>query len=161
MRNNMATDRKALHGIASFEAFKGIAVLAGSVGLLSLVHHDVRHVVHEVVVHLGMNPNGRYPAVLLHYADLLQSTNLRFLIILALAYATLRFIEAYGLWNDMAWGKWIGALSGGIYIPFEIQHIIHKPSAIGGVVMLVNACIVGYLAVQLYRRRHSVPQSPP
>lgn len=159
MRNNPAANRRALHGIASFEAFKGIAVLAGSVGILSLVHHDVRHVVHELVAHLGMNPEGRYPSVLLQYADLLENANLRIIIAAALAYASLRFIEAYGLWNDLAWGKWVGALSGGIYIPFEVEHIIHKPSAIGGLVLTVNACIVGYLALQLYRQRDSMPPS--
>lgn len=159
MRNDSAANRRALYGIASFEAFKGIAVLAGSVGILSLIHHDARHVVHELVAHLGMNPGGRYPAVLLHYADLLGNANLRFLIAAALAYAALRFIEAYGLWHDRAWGKWVGALSGGIYIPFEVQHVLHKPSAIGVLVLTLNAGIVGYLALQLYRRRDSAPPS--
>ena len=161
MRHDIAASRTALHGIASFEALKGIAVLAGSAGLLSLVHHDVRHLVHELIAHLGMNPDGHYPAVLLHYADLLENSNLRFLILLGLAYGSLRFIEAYGLWNDLAWGKWVGALSGGLYIPFEVQHIIREPSTIGGLVLTMNVCIVGYLALQLYRQRNLIQHSPP
>lgn len=159
MPNDIGESRRALRGIALFEAIKGLAVLAGSAGLLSLLHHDARHLVHELIAHLGMNPGGHYPMVLLHYADLLENANLRLLMLAALAYATLRLIEAYGLWNDLAWGEWVGALSGGLYIPFEIRHMIRNPSAVGGLVLMANVCIVGYLLIQLYRRRNAVSQS--
>lgn len=153
MHRHLSANRRALHGIALFEAFKGVAALAGSVGLLSLLHHDARHLAHELIAHLGMNPDGRYPLVLLHYADLLENANLRLLVFLAFGYVTVRLIEAYGLWNDLAWGEWVGALSGALYIPFEIHHSLHKPSMIGGAVLILNAVVVGFLAFQLYRRR--------
>jgi uncharacterized membrane protein (DUF2068 family) len=148
-----APHRRTLHGIAAFEAFKGIAVLAASLGLLSFMHHDVRHLAHELIAHLGMNPEGRYPLVVLHYADILANANLRFLVALAIGYVTVRLIEAYGLWNDLAWGEWVGALSGALYVPFEIIHFLHKPSIIGALVFLANAFVIGFLAFQLYGRR--------
>jgi uncharacterized membrane protein (DUF2068 family) len=47
---------------------------------------------------------------------------------LAIGYIVVRMLEAYGLWNERAWGEWLGALSGGLYIPFEIGHLVHRPS---------------------------------
>jgi uncharacterized membrane protein (DUF2068 family) len=161
MHAPISANRRALHGIAMFEAFKGLAVLAGSFGLLSLLHHDVRRLAHELVAHLGMNPEGRYPVVLLHYADILASTDLRLLVTVAIGYAVMRLIEAYGLWKDLAWGEWVGALSGGLYIPFEIRHFFHQPSVIGALVFIANGFIVGFLVFQLHRRRRSARPSSP
>jgi uncharacterized membrane protein (DUF2068 family) len=160
MKTHPVARARTLHAIAMMEAVKGIAVLAASVGVLSLVHHDLRHLAHEMVRHLGMNPDAHYPLILLHYVDVLENANLRSLVLIAMGYAILRLSEAYGLWNDLAWGEWLGALSGGIYIPFEISHFIGKPSLIGGVVFVINAFIVGFLAFRLYRRRRSAISVP-
>lgn len=150
---------RTLQAIATVEAVKGVVVLAASVGVLSLLHHDARHLVHEMIKHFGMNPDAHYPMILLRDADFLDNANLRSLVLLAMGYAIVRLLEAYGLWNDLAWGEWLGALSGGIYIPIEIQHFIRKPSAIGAAVFFINVFIVGFLAFRLYRRRVSTLHS--
>ena len=145
--------RRALRAIAVFEAIKGIAALAAIVGVLDLMHRDVRHLAIALIGRFGLDPDARYASILLHYADLLPGADLRLLLILALGYIVLRLLEAYGLWNDLAWGEWLGALSGGLYIPFEVEHIIHRPSAINAAVLAANAVTVGFLALQLWRRR--------
>jgi hypothetical protein len=70
--------RSALHAIAIFEATKGLAALAGLIGVLDLLHR----------------------------ADLLSNTDVHMLVILTSAYIALRFIEAIGLWVGQAWGKY-------------------------------------------------------
>jgi uncharacterized membrane protein (DUF2068 family) len=153
MKIHSEAQARALHAIAIAEAAKGILVLAASVGLLSLLHHDIRHIAHEVVRHAGVNPAAHYPMILLHYADILGNANLHYVMLLAVGYALVRLVEAYGLWQDRSWGEWLGALSGAIYIPFEINHFIHRPSLTGAVVFVINVLIVGFLAFRLYRRR--------
>ncbi|QAU33064.1 DUF2127 domain-containing protein [Janthinobacterium sp. 17J80-10] len=160
MNAHPGVDRRTLQGIALFEALKGIAVLAGSFGLISLLHHDVRHLAHELIAHLGMNPGGRYPTALLRYVDILENTDVRLLVLLSIGYAVVRLIEAYGLWHDLAWGEWVAAMSGALYVPFEISHFLHKPSVIGALVFVANVFVVGFLALQLYRRRSAASQSP-
>lgn len=144
--------RRTLRAIAVFEALKGIAALAVIIGVLDLMHHDVRHLAIELIGHFGMNPNAHYPSILLHYADLVPNANVHSLLILASGYILVRLLEAYGLWNDRAWGEWIGALSGGLYIPFEASHLMHQPSAINGIVLAGNVFLVSFLAIQLWRR---------
>jgi len=47
----------------------------------------------------------------------------------ALFYSGLRFLEAVGLWKDRNWAKWLGAISGGIYIPVEIYEAARMATA--------------------------------
>lgn len=146
--------RRTLHAVAAFEAIKGVAAFAAMVGILDLMHHDVQHLAMELIGHFHLNPEAHYPSVILHYADLLPSADLHSLYLLATAYIAVRLLESYGLWNDFAWGEWLGALSGGIYIPFELNHLLHRPSLIAGLVLVGNLFLVTFLTVQLWRRHH-------
>ncbi|MFA5912056.1 MAG: DUF2127 domain-containing protein [Burkholderiales bacterium] len=145
--------RRALRAIAAFEAIKGIAAFAAVIGLLDLVHHDVRHLALELIGHFKLNPDARYPSILLHYAGLLPGADVRSLALLAFGYVAVRVLEAYGLWNGRAWGEWLGALSGGIYIPFEVSHLAHQASLVNALVLAGNIFVVSFLAYQLARRR--------
>lgn len=148
--------RRTLHAIAAFEAIKGLAALAAVVGVLDLMHHDVRHLAMELIGRFHLNSEAHYPSVLLHYADLLPGADLHSLFLLASGYVVVRLLESYGLWHDYAWGEWLGALSGGIYIPFELAHLLDRPSLINGLVLAGNMFLVVFLTVQLWRRHHPV-----
>ena len=141
-----------LRGIAIFETVKGVAALAASFGLLGLVHHDLRHLALALIGHFHLVAEARYPALFLHYADVLQDANLRNLVLLAWGYAAIRLAEGYGLWRDRAWAEWLAALSGGLYLPFEAQHLAHQPNAINALVLLGNLVVVAYMVLRLRRR---------
>jgi uncharacterized membrane protein (DUF2068 family) len=146
--------RRALHAIAVFEAVKGLAALAASIGLLGLLHYDVRRVAVALLWRFHLDPQTHYPELLLHYADLLNAIDLRTLAPVAVAYITVRLLEAYGLWNEKIWAEWLGALSGALYIPLEVAHLMHRPTLINAGVLLANVLMVGFLAFQLWRRMH-------
>ena len=157
--SNSPGQRNALHAIAAFEATKGAAALAGLIGVLDLLHRDVRAVVMTLIGRFGLDPEAHYPSLLLHYADLLPDADVHMLVALGTAYIALRFVEATGLWMGKAWGEYLGALSGGIYIPFELIHLLHKPSVINAGVVLLNAAVVAYLARALWRRHQLSAQT--
>ena len=145
--------QRALRAIAAFEAIKGLAALAAGIGLSSFVHHDIRRLALDLIGHVGLSPYAHYPAVLLRYADIVQDANLRLLIPAALAYVVIRLAEAWGLWFDRAWAQWLGAVSGAIYIPFEVHHLIQKPTVISALVVLGNLAIVIFLAARVWQQR--------
>ena len=155
--SNAPGQRNALHAIAAFEATKGLAALAGLIGVLDLLHRDVRAVVMTLIGRFGLDPEAHYPSLLLHYADLLPDADAHMLVALGTAYIALRFVEATGLWMGKAWGEYLGAFSGGIYIPFELIHLVHEPSLVNIGVVLLNTVIVAYLVRALWLRRHSHP----
>ncbi len=146
--------RRTLRAIAIFEAVKGIAALALMVGVLDLIHRDIRHLAMELIGHFGLNPDAHYPAILLQYATMLSDINPASLVLLGVVYITVRLSEAYGLWNDRAWAEWLAALSGALYIPFELHHLLYRPSLINAAVLASNAFVVGFMTYQLWRRRH-------
>jgi uncharacterized membrane protein (DUF2068 family) len=149
---NLTQQRSAFQAIAIFEATKGLAALAGLVGVLDLLHRDVHSVVMALIGRFSLDPEAHYPSLLLHYADLLPNADVRMLVLLGSAYITLRFLEATGLWLGKAWGEYLGALSGGIYIPFELMHFMHEPSLVNAAIVALNALIVSYLVHALWLR---------
>jgi uncharacterized membrane protein (DUF2068 family) len=146
-----------MQAIAVFEASKGLAALAAAVGVLELLHQDVHQLALALLWRFHLAPDAHYPALLLRYADLLGHLDLRSAAPLALAYIALRWLEAYGLWRDRPWAQWLGVLSGALYVPLELAHLLHRPSLIHGGVLLANLALVAFLALQLRQRRRRAP----
>jgi uncharacterized membrane protein (DUF2068 family) len=151
--SHLAANRRALRTIALFESAKGIAALAASIGLLELVHRDVRHLAEALIGHFGLHAENRFPSLFLHYAEVLGNANLRNLVLLAWGYATVRLFEGYGLWHDRAWAEWLAALSGTLYVPLEVEHLQYRPTMVNALVLIANIAVVLYMAWRLWRRR--------
>jgi len=145
--------QRALRSIAATEAFKGFVALAAGLGLIGLLHRDLHHVAAALIGHIGLDPGARYPALFLHEVDLLRDANSRSLLLAAAGYALVRFLESYGLWHERAWGEWLGALSGALYVPFELRHLIHRPTVATAIVIAANIVVVGFLVWQIWSRR--------
>lgn len=147
---------KALHAIALFEGLKGIAAITASIGLLSLAHHDVRAMAYALIGHFHLDPEAHYPRILLNDATWLVNVNLRQAVMLAWAYAAIRLLEGYGLWKDRAWAEWLASLSGAVYLPFELRHLVQQTTVINSMVIIGNIGVVAYMAIRLWRRRNQV-----
>jgi len=145
--------RTAVKAMALFEATKGVAALLGLWGVLSLLHHDIHRLALELIGHVGLSPHQRYPALLLQAADALNVTPIRTLVLLGCLYAAVRFIEAWGLWRDKAWGEWFGVLASTIYIPFELRHLLHRSSWQAILVLVFNIALVLVLLARLIQKR--------
>ena len=152
--------RRALHAIAMFEAFKGFAALAAALGLLGLLHQNIHQLALALLWRFDLDPDQRLPALLLHYADLLSAIKLRTLLPVAIGYIIIRLAEGWGLWKEKVWAEWLGALSGALYIPLEIAHLMHRATLINAGVLLANIVMVAFLGFQLWRRMQGKASVP-
>lgn len=143
-------DARGVRLIALFEATKGALVLIAGCGLLSLIHRDLQATAEHLVRFSHLNPAHHYPRIFLESAARLDDKNLLMLAGAALAYSTLRFVEAYGLWRARAWAEWLAIISGAIYLPLEIYELFKRATLVRASVLIINSLIVCYL---LYRRR--------
>jgi len=147
----------AIRTVAYFEAFKGGIVLIAATGLLSLVHSDVYLAAAKLIEHTHLNPASKFPQILLNAVERLDDTRLWLLAGGALLYSAIRFIEAYGLYFERAWAEVVAALSGAVYVPFEVIALVHRPTLHGATLLALNALVI---AVMLYalaqRRRNSI-----
>jgi uncharacterized membrane protein (DUF2068 family) len=129
-----------------FEAAKGALVLMAGFGLFRLMHRDAEHVAELLSRHLHLNPAKEHARIFLELLSNVSSTRFWLLAALALTYSCVRFIEAYGLWRNRAWAKWFAALSGAIYVPFELYELYLGLSGIKVAALVLNVAVVAYMA---------------
>jgi len=137
--------------VAVFEALKGAIVFVAGFGLTRLVHRDVAHAAHALIDRLHLDAARKFPHIFLQLAANLSDAQLWGLAVLALAYALLRFAEAYGLWFQRRWGEWVAAVSGGIYVPVELYELARGVTWIKLAALLLNAAVVAYMCYMLWR----------
>jgi uncharacterized membrane protein (DUF2068 family) len=140
-----------IRSVAIFEAAKGTLVLLTGFGALSLIHHDARLFAEQLVGHLHLNPAKHDPRIFIDAAAHLTDTRLWILATLAAFYGLIRFIEAYGLWRGRRWAEWFAAVSGGIYIPFELYELFQGINWLSLGALMVNVLIVGLMINALFR----------
>jgi uncharacterized membrane protein (DUF2068 family) len=151
---------QVLRGIASFEMTKGLIVLLAGVGVLFLMQKDPWDVADGLLRLLHISPDRHFAQAFLDWADTLTTAKLWAVAAGALAYAVLRFVEAYGLWYARAWAQWIALVSGSLYLPFEIYKTIDRQTPFHVTVLIVNLAIVLYMAYLLWTGKslHRIPQ---
>jgi uncharacterized membrane protein (DUF2068 family) len=142
-----------LRTVAGYEATKGLLVLLAGMGLLGLIHRNLQAAGEELVRHFHLSPSSHYPRIFLELAARTTEAWLWLLAAGSLLYASLRFVEAYGLWHGRRWAQWLGAASGAIYVPFELVGLCEKVTWLRLASLAVNLLIVGYLLQLLWRRR--------
>ncbi|HXZ48054.1 MAG TPA: DUF2127 domain-containing protein [Usitatibacter sp.] len=143
----------AIRAVALFEAAKGAIVLLAGFGVLSLVHHDAEHVADAIIDHLHLNPAKRYPQIFVHAAARLDDMRLWWLVAGAGAYCAARFVEAYGLWRQRGWAETFAALSGAVYMPFEIYRLVRGEGLVAAIALAINALVVAFMVYALRSRR--------
>jgi uncharacterized membrane protein (DUF2068 family) len=143
--------------VAVFELAKGLLVLAAGLGLLAFLHRDVEDAVGELLLHLHLNPASRIPGIFVALAGRATSYNLWLLAAGAAAYAAVRIAEGYGLWYDRAWAEWLGAISGLIYVPFELYALSKGVTLLKVATFAVNVLVVAVLLDAIRRRRRRSP----
>jgi uncharacterized membrane protein (DUF2068 family) len=146
-----------VRAVALFEAAKGALVLLAGFGALSLIHHDAQRLAEQMVGHLHLNPASRYPRIFIDAAAHLTDTRLSLFAILAAAYALARVVEGYGLWGHRRWAEWFAAVSGGIYIPFELYELFKGAAWLSLGALLTNIFVVGLMINALLREHPEEP----
>jgi len=146
-----------VRAVALFEAAKGALVLLAGFGALSLIHQDAQRLAEQLVGHLHLNPASRYPRIFVDTAAHLTDARLSLFAILAATYALVRGVEGYGLWRHRRWAEWFAAVSGGIYIPFELYELFKGAAWLSLGAFLGNIFIVGLMINALLREDPAEP----
>jgi len=151
-----------LRTIAVFEAAKGSIVLLLGCGALDLIHKNVADVAEQLTEILRVNPDGRLSNLFWKLASQATDRLLWALAIGALVYATVRLIEAYGLWREREWAQWFALLSTALYLPGEVYWLLRHPSWLRCGVLLLNIVILLFMLILRITgfRRRQIPFTP-
>jgi uncharacterized membrane protein (DUF2068 family) len=149
-QKNLIVKHFGLRGIAIFEAGKGALAVAPAVWVLAHLHKDMKETAHRMVEFLHrtvhMHPDGAIYRWLLHAIGDLTPNLLWGIFAGIMAYVTIRFVEAAGLWLEKEWAEWFALISGAFYVPFELYYLISHPRLWKAGVLGINLLIVLYLA---------------
>ncbi|MEO6785581.1 MAG: DUF2127 domain-containing protein [Chthoniobacteraceae bacterium] len=139
--------------IAVVEVVKGFLAVVLAFGLHGLAGHHQNPLVHWIVQRFHLEDSAQAP----HFIAEMLANPERFRIgiwtLFAVAYATLRFTEGYGLWLARRWGEWIALVSAAIYVPFEIYAIVSGPTLLKVTLLALNVALVVYLGIVLVKTR--------
>ena len=135
-------------------------VLFTGFGLFSLGPQKLQTIAERLVRYSHLNPARHYPQVFIEASSHISNGRLRLLAVMALLYAIVRLVEAYGLWRMRAWAEWFAILSGAIYLPVEVQSLVRHASFLRGVVLLTNVIIILFFVYRRLLDKDSSSQSP-
>jgi uncharacterized membrane protein (DUF2068 family) len=140
--------RMGLRTVGLFEALKGIIALLVAYAFIHMIHRDVDFgdVAERILRFLHIGLHHRLAQQFLKAAGKLSDAHIATVLGLAIVYATLRFLEGYGLWKQRAWAEYLAIVSGCIYIPFEVQRLIRHPDEFHWIVLGINILVVLYIA---------------
>jgi uncharacterized membrane protein (DUF2068 family) len=148
--NGSAVDRAehvaGLRTVATFEAAKGLLVLAGGLGLLTLLGKDIHEAAEKLLRTVHLNPEGHLSQIFLRAADKVSDGKLWVAAGGTVVYAAVRWTEAWGLWHAREWAEWFALLSGSLYLPWEIYEILEHPGPIPWLILATNLTIIFYMA---------------
>ena len=146
-----------VRAVALFEAAKGLLVVLVGFGLLAGVHRDAQQLAESIVAHLHLNPASQVPRVFVQAAASVALPGGNWLVLGAAAYVAVRFVEAWGLWFRRPWAQWFAALSGAVYVPFEVYELATQGGLLPVAALLVNLAVVAVVARPLARRYRARP----
>ncbi len=149
-----------LKAVAIYEAAKGVLVLVAGFGVLTLMGQDLQYYAEELVDHLHLNPAKGYPRIFIDAASNVSNGKLLMFAGFALAYAIVRWIEAYGLWRARRWAEWFAVLSGAIYVPAELFSLLHHATPLKALLLALNVGIVVYMMYVLWRLERDRVKTP-
>jgi uncharacterized membrane protein (DUF2068 family) len=148
--------RRKLRIVASIDLVKAVVILAAGLGILKAHSTVLENGGRTLLRLLELDPTrGAAQAFL----DLMHGfdQNHGVLASVAGAYAALRLAEAYGLWFGRNWARWLGLVSAGLYVPFELAYFVKHPSAASIGVLAVNLSVLWLL----WPRRIVAPPGSP
>ncbi|MCG7490243.1 DUF2127 domain-containing protein [Vibrio sp. Of14-4] len=147
--------RSGLKVIAIVEALKGFISFAVVLGIYAFPSKDLRQLAELLVQHFHLNPVHPISEMLIDLSRRVPQLNMSLLMMIAVLYTVVRWIEAYGLWNEFRWTEWLALISCAIYIPFEIYAAINHPSKVSITLLIINLGIIAYIARTLYSKPES------
>jgi uncharacterized membrane protein (DUF2068 family) len=146
-RGSQTHSSAGLRAVAAIEATKGVLVLLLGLGVLSLIHKNLDDVAGRLTEILRINPEGKLSSVFLNLANHATDKTLWVVATGALIYATVRSIEAFGLWRGRDWAQWFALLSGALYLPGEIYSLLRHPSGLKWGALVTNAVVVTFMVI--------------
>ena len=152
---------QGLRTVAVVEIAKGLGAIAFGIWLITFREKDIGEMTANLLDRLHIDPAHEFAIRLVSMADRITPEKVEMAAAIAFIYALVRFTEGYGLWNARTWAEYFALISGAAYLPWEVWEFLRRPNWFHATLILINVCVVLYIAyVRLAVHRESRHQSP-
>ncbi|WP_406663143.1 DUF2127 domain-containing protein [Gallaecimonas sp. GXIMD1310] len=141
----MAKTHLGLKAIAVLEAGKGILALLVGLELHHLGGQRLAQLFEQLLALLHLSVASPWPAMVDQQLRNLSGSNLTLIMVGTTAYASIRFVEAFGLWRAYLWTEWFALLSGAVYLPFEVYELATRQNLISLGALVINLLVIAYM----------------
>jgi len=143
-----------LYTIIAIKLGKALLLAAAAFGLFSLMDTDLPATFDRFVRAFRLNPEWQFCIELGNHLRSLTPANLGWLSGGALLYSLLLFVETAGLLFRAYWAVWLAIGETAFFVPIEVFDLVRHPTGVVEVILVINVCIVIYLARNRNRLFH-------
>ncbi|HWT88622.1 MAG TPA: DUF2127 domain-containing protein [Candidatus Angelobacter sp.] len=137
--------------IAAFKLLKGLALLAVGIAVHMLANKNLVAEAQHWVDLFRVDPHNHYLHLLLEKLTNVDAHKLHALSVGTFVYSALFLTEGIGLFLRKRWAELLTVISTAGLIPLELYELIHRPTPIRAILLLVNVAVVAYLIFEIRR----------
>ncbi|MEB3188528.1 MAG: DUF2127 domain-containing protein [bacterium] len=131
--------------IVAFKAFLGLLYVAVGIGAFSLRDRNIEELLLQLVDTISLDRDSHLVESAFKLLPMVTPGLLRNIAIGTLAYGTIEFIQAFGLYYRQLWAEWLIIVFTILLVPVEIYEIVKHATPVKFVVLALNVVIVWYL----------------
>ena len=143
--------------IIIIKLLKGLLFVALAVLAYTLSDNDLPAEYRGLLHHLRLNPERKFFADLAIKVGNLTEAKVLWTAAGTLLYSLFSLVEGVGMMFRAGWAGWLAIGESAFFIPIEIFELIHRPTKLVGVILVLNIFIVWYLFKNrdwLFRHHH-------
>ena len=143
-----------LYAIIVIKLLKGLLFLSLAFVAYTLSDNDLPAEYHNLLHVLRLNPERKFWADLAVQVGKLTEQRVLWTAAGTLVYSLFSLVEGVGLMFRINWVGWLTIGESAFFIPIEIFELVHKPSVMVLIILLINILIVWYLYANRERLFH-------
>ena len=138
---------KATHATAFWLLTLALAAIRFKLPVLQNSARDLNDLLTNTLDSAGRNPARQWIARGAHGVLGLDTSKIRFLLVLALLYAVVETTEAIGLWKERRWAEYLTVVATAGFVPLEVHELLDRVTVLRVVALGINVALVVWLVL--------------
>jgi len=143
-----------LYAIIALKLAKGALFASLAFIAYALSDNDLPYEYQRLLHFLRLNPENKFFSDLAVHVGQLTEAKVLHVAVGTLVYSLFSLVEGFGLVFRVSWAGWMAIGESGFFIPIELAELVHRPTRIVSIILILNVVIVCYLLknrVRLFR----------
>jgi len=138
---------KATHATAFWLLSLALGAIRFKLPVMQSSARDLDRLVTTTLDSTGRDPARQWIARGAHGVLGLDTSKIRFLLVLALIYAVVETTEAVGLWKERRWAEYLTVVATAGFLPLEVHELLDRVTVLRVLALTVNVALIVWLVL--------------